>query len=157
MPYLNFLVFVAILVYFAKNPLRELARKRNDSFESFRAKALAAKKEAESRLEDVQRRLENLDAEIENLKKNAIAEAKKEASVIIGKGRLIAQQMLEDAKRSGDAEVLFLRQRLKEEIAKTAKEVLVSRLQSEFTEKQDEIFSSLKIAELSEWEEVRGT
>ena len=38
----------------------------------------------------------------------------------------------------------------------TVKELLISRLQSEFTEKQDEIFSSLKIAELSEWKDVRG-
>lgn len=154
MPFVNFFIFLAILVYFAKNPLRELAKKRNETFESHRKKALQAKDATEAKLIATQNRLASLDSEIEGLKKAAKEEVEQEARKILENGKLMSRQMLDEAKRSQEREFLSIQQRLKDEIAKTVQEALIHKVSHDLTKETDENFSSDKIKELRGLEEV---
>lgn len=148
-PYLNFFIFLAILVYFARKPLSQAALKRKNSFESHYQSASEALRNAQHQLESLQRRSKALDAEIALMRAKAVSEAESEANKIIEEGKKQAELILQDAKRMRDAEYLQAQSELEREALELAKARLVKKLETDFDASKDRSFIEARVKEMS--------
>ncbi len=147
-PYINFLIFLGILVYFSRKPLANFAQNRKASFEAHFKTANDSLHEAQHELEAIQKRFAGLDEEIRVLKAKAKADAEADATKIVNEGKRLAAQILEDAKRMQEGEFLEAKKQLEAEALALAKTTLVERLQKEFDENRDRAFIEGQIHEL---------
>lgn len=148
-PYLNFLIFLAILVYVARKPLALLASKRKSAFDAHFKAASETLEEAKRQLEGLQKRNKTLDAEMENLRKAAVLDAQNEAKRIIEDGKKLAQLLLEDAKKMRDAEFLHAQQQLEKEALALAKVAVIKKLEKDFDKSKDQKFIEDRLREMS--------
>ncbi len=148
-PYVNFIIFVGILVYFARKPLAQLATKRKASFEAHFKAASEALAQAKHQLDEIQKRYSRLDEEIGALRKRAQTDAQHEAEKIISEGKRLAEQIVLDAKRMRDSEYLEAKKQLEREALSVARAVIIDKLQRDFSEAKDRSFVEGRIQELS--------
>lgn len=148
-PYLNFLIFLAILVYFARKPLALLASKRKIAFDTHYKAASDTLNEAKKQLEELQKRNKTLDSEIESLRAAALLEAQNEARRIIEDGKKLASLLLEDAKKMRDAEYLHAQKELEKEALALAKIAVIKKLEKDFDKTKDQKFVEDRLKEMS--------
>jgi len=147
-PYLNFFIFLFILVFFARNPMSQFVKKRKADFDAYEKAANEALNSARAQIEELQKRSKSLNSEIENTKKNAIAEAQNEAKRIVDEGKKLAAQILEDAKRMRDSEFSEAQKKLQDEVLALVKSAVVKKLETEFDEGMDRHFMDARIKEM---------
>ncbi len=96
----NFILFVGVLIYFARKPINELLERNANKFSENRKKAERERAEVETRLHEIKNKLR----EFEKTTGAAVSAAEKEA-------RTLGLQMIEEAKKtaerqSADAEAM---------------------------------------------------
>lgn len=138
-PYVNFFLFLGVLVYFARKPLNAMTLQKRAEYERVVLEANRAKAEADAKLKAINSRLSNLAAELLSMKNTALAEAEEEANKIVQQGERLAKRLKEDAHRMAQAEVEKAEAILSERILNGVRNSVVTRLKSEMTtEKQGE-------------------
>jgi F0F1-type ATP synthase membrane subunit b/b' len=147
-PYINFFIFLSILVFVARKPLSQLSLKRKKDFDAHHQKAAETLERVKNQLDELQHRSKGLDAEMERIKKSAMQEAQEEARRIVDQGKRLAQQILEDAKRMRDAEYLQAQKKLETQALHLVKLALVKRLEKDFDASKDVAFSEARIKEM---------
>lgn len=115
-PYLNFALFLIVLIYFARAPLRKLARQRREDYLVLLTKAQELQAQASAQLATLNKRLAGLDAEVAALRQSLNAEAKRDAEEIVRKGEEIKRFLHEEASRVRAAEVARAQQELQQQI-----------------------------------------
>ena len=148
-PYLNFLIFLAILIYFARKPLSLLASKRKLAFDAHYKTATDTLNEATKQLDELQKRNKTLDAEIASLKAAALQEAQNEAKRIIEDGKRLANLLIEDAKKMRDAEFFQAQKELEKEALALAKVAVIKKLEKDFDKTKDQKFVEDRLKEMS--------
>lgn len=147
-PYINFFIFLLILIYFARKPLSQFTLKRKVDFDNHKKLAAEALSLVQTQFEELQRRSNSLAVEIENLKKAAISESQNEAEKIVQEGKRLANQIVEDAKKMRDSEYLELQNRLQKEIFASVKSALENKLSTDFDENMDYGFTRRRAQEM---------
>lgn len=132
-PYINFAIFLAMLIYFARKPAAAAARKRREDFERVMAEATRAKEAAEARLRELTTRQSQLDAEVKEIQTTTRAVAEAEASKIVADAQRLAEHFKTEARRIAEAEVLRARQDLRQEIVAAVKNSVAQKIKSELT------------------------
>lgn len=96
---INFVIFVALMVYVLRKPLRSYLISRRDTFEAMLAESQKAHQDAAAKLAEFEARLAKLDAEIAEMKRTAQDEGEKDRATIIAQAKDYASKLKTDTSR----------------------------------------------------------
>ncbi len=133
---LNFAILVAVLVYFAKKPLKEFLRKRTEIIEKTLKEAKEARELAEKALAEVEERLKLKDREMEEILSRTRLSADKEQALLIQQGEQMKEKILEQAKSNIDYELRLAREAIKAEAVEVAMELAEKKLKEKLTREE---------------------
>jgi F-type H+-transporting ATPase subunit b len=112
----NFSIFVALLVYFLRGPIREYFRERTERLRNALAAGARARREAEELRATLAKDVADLPALRERLRADALATADRERANMIAAGVSAAERIRTDARLLADHELADARQSLRREI-----------------------------------------
>lgn len=147
-PYINFLIFVVLLVKFAGKPLRELFGKRKKEFQALVDSARETQRQAEEQLKVLNDRLAGLDQEIQEIKEGARKDAEAEAQKIIEQGKKLAGYMKEEAVRVAEAEVSKAREELQKDILVSVRQKVEEKVRQDMTSDEKKQFIQSQVSRL---------
>lgn len=96
---INFVIFVALMVYVLRKPLRAFLQTRRETFETMLAESQKAHTEAAAKLAEYETRLAQLDAEIAEMKRAAKEEGEKDRAAIVAQAKDYASKLKTDTTR----------------------------------------------------------
>lgn len=144
---INFVLYVALLFFLLRKPVKSFFKGREDSFKQALIKAEAARAEAEKKRQEIQERLSKLESTADQSIAQARAEADSLKARIIQEAQEISTHLKEEARRTADLEIerakVELRSELLNQAVALSQKMLVDkiadndqkRLQTEFVEK----------------------
>lgn len=118
-PFVNFGLFLAIVGYFARKPLKEFFTKQALDFDSEFKTAQATLETANSKRTQVTARLAGLDKEIEKLRENSISAADKAAQDTLLRASQQAAAIAKEADKLCSAEISRAAANLRSELSET--------------------------------------
>lgn len=147
-PYINFIIFAVFLVRFARSPLKQMFASRKEEYEGLLAAAQATQKEAESQLNSLNERLSGLDKEIQSIRSEAEDRARQESERIIERGKELAGQIVEEAKRVAEGEQEQIKNDLEKEILLSVREQVAEKLHKGLSDSEHNSFIDAQIKSL---------
>ncbi|MDD9950549.1 MAG: ATP synthase F0 subunit B [Zetaproteobacteria bacterium] len=132
-PYINFFIFLAVLIYFARKPLRAVMEQRKVEFQQRRQEAEVAEQKAQALTAELEEQLSGLTERIATLKQEAKVSAEAEASRIIEEGKSHAALLVAEAEREVRGMLLDCERTLKAEILQSVREEATRKLQDEMS------------------------
>ena len=132
-PYVNFFIFLGILYYFGRNPLKAAAEKKKVDFEVQAKAAEEARREAEVRMKELDGRLARIDKEAADIVEKAKTEAKIAADRIKDDGARIAKHLRAEAERVGAQEARAAQERLQSQVEQALRVAMVEKAKSDLT------------------------
>lgn len=148
-PNINFLIFLALSIYFFRGPLATLAATRKNKFEEATRVALQAKEEADQKLAEINVRYAALDAEIKSIKDKAIADAEGEAKRIADSAKELAEHLRNETNQVAKAELQAAKAELRNQILAEVKLAVTGKIEKEFKEANQSAFIKKQINTLS--------
>jgi len=133
-PALNLLILIAVLVYFARKPLRAYFDERRGEIQRDLQAAADQLAAAESAHANWQRRMIGLEAELAEIRETSRQRAEAERERILEDARATAERIRRDATAAVELELRRAREVLREEAAQLAVELASERLSREVTE-----------------------
>jgi len=133
-PAVNLVLLIAVLVYFARKPLRAYFDKRRSEIQSELQTAADQLATAETTYANWQRRMIDLDGELEEIRATSRQRAEAERERIIDDARATADRIRRDATAAIEMELRRAREALREEAAQLAIELAGERLTREVTD-----------------------
>jgi F0F1-type ATP synthase membrane subunit b/b' len=115
-PGVNFLLFVALMGYFLRGPIREFFRARTARLREALDTGARARREAEALRTQLARDVENLPALRERLRADLRATAERELQGLLESGRGAASRVREDARLVAEQEFMAAREALRAEV-----------------------------------------
>jgi F-type H+-transporting ATPase subunit b len=119
-PVLNFAVFVAILIRFLRDPIREYFRDRTERLREALDAGARARRAADTLRADLERALAELPALRERLKSELRATARQECEQLLESGRAAAARIRADAGLVAGQEAAAAREALRTEVIEEA-------------------------------------
>jgi F-type H+-transporting ATPase subunit b len=133
-PAVNLIILIAVLVYFARKPLRAYFDKRRSDIQGDLQSAADQLATAETTYANWQRRMIDLDGELEEIRATSRQRAEAERERIIEGARATAERIRRDATAAVDLELRRAREILREEATQLAIELAGERLLREVTD-----------------------
>lgn len=130
----NLVLLIAVLIYFARKPLRAYFDKRRSAIRSELQTAADQLATAETTYANWQRRMIDLDRELEGIRATSRQRAEAERERIIADARASAERIRRDATAAIELELRRAREVLREEAAQLAIELAGERLTREVTD-----------------------
>ncbi len=115
-PLVNFLLFVGLLVWQLRGPIREFFRARTERLRDELAAGERARKEAEALRAQLAKDLADLPATRDRLKADVLATAGRERDQMIAQGKETAERIRNDAKLLAAQELATARRALRQEL-----------------------------------------
>jgi F0F1-type ATP synthase membrane subunit b/b' len=148
-PYINFAIFIGVLLYFARAPLREMIKSRRDEYEALLAKAQEAQRLATAQFAELQNRLAGLDRELATIREKMKNEASHEAEEIKRKGEELRVYIQGEAGRIRQAEVKHAEEQLQTQIIHLVQTNLKKEIAAQWHEKEQRTFIQQQAHDLS--------
>ncbi len=120
---LNLVLLLAVLLYFARSPLRKFFRERRERVQGEIDRATALLEDAQARLSNWQRRLVELDSELVEIRETGRRRAEQERERILTDARASAERIRREAAVAIEQELRRAREELREEAADLAIEL----------------------------------
>lgn len=120
LPAINFIIYAAVIYYFALPAVRNLLRSRREEIVRTIAQASAKKQQAEALVSEYREKIARVDQEVHSIQASRRAEAEREKAKMLGEAEAMATKALEDARFLADREVSIARERIREELASQA-------------------------------------
>ncbi len=117
---LNFVVFLAVVIYFGRKPVRSFLADRRRGIENDLDAARRELEQAESRLADCRRRMEQVDREMEEMRAAVRDQTEGERRRLLAEAQAAAERIRRDAQAAVQQEVQRARARLRAEVADAA-------------------------------------
>lgn len=133
-PILNFVLLIAVIVYFAGKPIREFFNARRATIQDDLQAAAEFRREAEVRYAKWQRKLVDLEAELEQIRATSRERAEAERERIVADANATADRIRSDATAAIEQELRRSREVLTEEAANLAVELAGSLLREHVTD-----------------------
>lgn len=130
-PVLNLLLLIAVLVYFARQPIQRFFADRRDGVQEELKRAADLREEAARRCAEWQRKLVGLDAEIERIRALSRERTELERERMLADARAAAERIRADAGAAVQQELRNAREQLREEAADLAIGLASERLRGE--------------------------
>ncbi len=133
-PVVNLVILVAVLVYFARKPIRDYFAIRRSEIQSELKGAADQLSEAEATYSKWQRRLVDLEAELQEIRATSSQRAEAEREKILSDAHATAERIRRDASVAVEMELRRAREELREEATQLAIELATERLEREVTD-----------------------
>jgi len=133
-PILNFVLLIAVIVYFAGKPIREFFNARRATIQDDLHAAAEFRREAEARYAKWQRKLVDLEAELEQIRATSRERAEAERERIVADANAAAERIRSEATAAIEQELRRAREVLSEEAANLAIELAAELLREHVTE-----------------------
>lgn len=118
--FINFFIFVGLLVWKAGPPLRSYLTRRHDEVATALAEAARIKEEASRRLDEYERQLGEVDREVDELVEGIRSDAEAERGRIVAEAEATARSLKENADERIEAAVGRARRAIEAEVAAAA-------------------------------------
>ncbi|HEV7732306.1 MAG TPA: ATP synthase F0 subunit B [Candidatus Binatia bacterium] len=115
-PAANFALFVALIVWQGRGPIKEFFRARTERLREALAAGATARKEAEALRAQLQRDLADLPALRERLKNDLRATAERERDTLLEQARVAAERIRNDARLLADQETAAAQRDVRAEV-----------------------------------------
>jgi F-type H+-transporting ATPase subunit b len=133
-PILNFVLLIAVIVYFAGKPIREFFNARRATIQDDLHAAAEFRREAEVRYAKWQRKLVDLEAELEQIRATSRERAEAERERIVADANATADRIRSEATAAIEQELRRSREVLTEEAANLAVELAGNLLREHVTD-----------------------
>ena len=133
-PVLNFVLLLAVLVYFLRKPAQAFFADRRSRIQAELLEAAQLKKDAEVRHARWQRRLADLERELEAIRGTSRERAVTEREHILADARAAADRIRSDASTAIEQELRRARERLRDETSDLAVELAEGLLREQVTD-----------------------
>jgi F-type H+-transporting ATPase subunit b len=120
LPAINFVIYAAVLYYFALPAVRNLLRSRREEVGTAIAQASAKKQQAEALVNEYRAKIARVDQEVQSIQASRRADAEREQVKMLSEAEAMAAKVREDAHFLADREVSIARETLREELASQA-------------------------------------
>lgn len=141
-PYFQFLIFIALLIYFARKPVINFLESNRDDFRTRLSEAQQALSIAEQKVQKYEGLMNSLAKDIETIKERYLKEADLEKEKILHEANAAAESLLVDARRAANELITQSQKDLKEEIYRLALAEFKKQLTPERIEKIDTQFKN---------------
>lgn len=136
--WINFVIFLGVLVYFLRDPLRDFLGDRREKIRRELEEIAAKLKEVEIHLANYQKKLAASDQEIKKLREEFLIEGELEKENLLKKTQGYAEKIREDAKRMGEQELIKAKHRLRRRALLLALDLAKEMLQKNIEPKDQE-------------------
>ncbi len=119
----NLVLLLAVIIYFARKPVREFFEERREKIQSDIVEAGQILTDAEARLSEWQERMAELDAEIEKIRATERKRAEREREKILEEAQQAAERIRNEAGTAVEREVRRAQEELRKEAAELALEM----------------------------------
>jgi F-type H+-transporting ATPase subunit b len=119
-PAINFIIYAAVLYYFALPALRSFLRSRREEVVSTMAQASEKKRQAEALVGEYRAKLAGADQEIRSLQASLRDEGEAEKSKLLKEAQALATKIGDDARFLAEQEAKAARQKIREDMASRA-------------------------------------
>lgn len=136
-PFINFALYLALMVKLLSGPLSNHLQLRRDNMESSIKRAAMQWDQAKRQLLDVQRRFSNLDNELNEISSRIESEGAKESAQVVADAEVQAKMIIQRAKHSASAEASALENEIRQELAQEVIRVASERLAKELNLESD--------------------
>lgn len=133
-PFINFVLLIAALIYFARKPVLQFFNDRRGEIQTDIEKSATLLREAEEKFASWQRKLADLDSELEGIRETSRRRAETEREHIIADATATAERIRNDATAAIDQELRRSREVLREEAADLAIELAENLLRDQVTD-----------------------
>ena len=133
-PVVNLIILIAVVVHFARKPMRDYFAGRRSEIQSELKGAADQLAEAETTYAKWQRRLIDLEAELEEIRTMSRQRAEAERDKILSDARAAAERIRRDAAVAVEMELRRAREELRVEATQLAIELATERLEREVTD-----------------------
>lgn len=137
-PWINFILFLGLLVYFLRSPLKDFLGDRRESLRRELEELAQKRAQLERRFEEYRKRLGQTEQEIRRLKEELSREGELERQALIKKAQDFAQKIREDAKKMGAQELTKAKLALKRKIVLLTLELASFKLKKSIQPKDQE-------------------
>ena len=120
LPAINFIIYAAVIYYFALPAVRNLLRSRREEIVTTIAQASAKKQQAEEMVNEYRAKMAHVDQEVQSIQASRRADAEQEQAKMLSEAEAMAVKVREDARFLADREVSIAREMLREELASQA-------------------------------------
>ena len=117
LPAINFVIYAAVLYYFALPAIRNLLRSRREEIGTAIAQASAKKQQAEALVNEYRAKIARVGQEAQSIQASRRADAEREQVKMLSEAEAMAAKLREDARFLADREVSIARETLREELA----------------------------------------
>lgn len=147
-PYFQFVVFIVLLIYFARKPVESFLESRRDDFRTRLSEAQQALSIAEQKVKKYEALMASLTKDIAEVKDRCLKEADIEKEKILKEANAAAESLINDARRAANELIFQSQNDLKNEIYKLAlsefqKQLTATRIQHIDHKLQDELIKSI--------------
>ena len=146
----NFIIIIAILVYFLRKPVGGYLRRRSQKIKEDLAQARRQGEEAHAKLEEIRERISKLDEELSSLKKGLLREAQRERRRVLSEAKKEAEELLKATHQKIGSEVKLAKRRLQEYIARLSIEEAEQVLKGTISDKDQEVLIKRYLDEMEE-------
>lgn len=120
LPAINFIIYAAVIYYFALPAVRNLLRSRREEIVTTIAQASAKKQQAEALVKEYRAKIARVDQEVQSIQAARRADAEQERAKMLSEAEAMALKVREDARFLADREVSSAREMLRQELANQA-------------------------------------
>ncbi len=138
MLFVNFGVMVFIFVRFAWKPLVNFLKGEGNKISEQLQTIEAEVKDARSRMEKESVRLKNITESLKDITESIIAAGAREKESVIARAQILADKMVEDAKKEADFKMEAAKKRFREEMLEAAINITIDNIKHNITEEDDE-------------------
>lgn len=146
----NMLLFIGVLVYFVRGPVKKAFRDRNEQIRRAADEARERRAKADQMAGDIQARLTQIEADVRAIHERAQAEGERQKRELITAAEAEAQKILAAAKSEVDNRLKHARKELTEYAGQLATERAAAILKATITEDDQRKLFDESLSELSE-------
>lgn len=147
--FINFFLYVGLVVYFGRKPLADFYKNRQAKFFAAQKRAEAARAEAQAKRAEVQSRLSKLEATRDESIQNARKEAAALRTQIVDEAKNLSEKLRSEAERTAMIEIerakVALREELLNQSINMAQRILTDKMQDQDQKRlQDEFVAKIQ-------------
>ena len=138
--WINFIIFAALIIKFARTPLKDFLKGQREKFAAEIRKKEKEKGTATAEVEEIKTALHEGETRFKDLKDRIVEQGKKRKEQIVGEAKEQSRQMLAETQNRVENQILEAKKRLKAELVDAAVELALQRLPKEITSEDNQKF-----------------
>jgi len=138
--WINFIIFAALIIKFARTPLKDFLKGQREKFAAEIRKKEKEKETATAEVEEIKTALHEGETRFKDLKDRIVEQGKKRKEQIVKEAKEQSRQMLAETQKRVENQILEAKKRLKAELVDAAVELALQRLPKEITSEDNQKF-----------------